>query len=226
VWRVVLASTVAAAVLLGPEAAWADQSATSSNDNDAIVVARRAPRLRLALGADAIVGFAGPPQSGAYRYGYPASLSGVVAGGGFTVDAGVELGDGAAVYLRLQAADFGPKPFATEAAGYAMAEWIPLRWLSVASGLGYELLAPPNVFNCPTGPGAAAECASIARADYPHWSGVSLPLVLGFNVLEVRVPDRGTRAAVRVTLEGAGGVSLATFAYGWHAGANLAFALM
>jgi hypothetical protein len=209
-----------------PHAAWASDTVQPSPDPGAVAAARARTRLRLSVGADTVVGFAGPPQTAAYRNGYPASLTGVVAGGGFTVDAGAQLGDRAAMYLRLQAADFGPKPFATEMAAYAIGEWLPVQWLSLASGVGYELLSPPNEFNCGVGPGAAAECAAMARADYPHWSGVSVPLVVGFNVLTLRMPDRVTRAAVRITLEGAGGISPVTFAYGWHAGASLAVALM
>ncbi len=211
---------------VAPRAAWADDFARPSPEPDALAAARAATRLRLSAGADAVVGFAGPPQNGAYPNGYPASLSGVVAGGGVTIDAGAQFGDRAALYLRLQAADFGPKPFATEMAAYAMGEWLPVSWLSLASGVGYELLAPPNVFNCGVGPVADAECAAIARADYPHWSGVSVPLVVGFNVLTIRMGDRRTRAVLRITLEGAGGVSPVTLAYGWHAGAGLSVALM
>jgi hypothetical protein len=161
-------------------------------------------------------GFAGPPQTSAFRNGYSSSLSGIVAGGGVAVDLGVELGDAAAVYVRGEGSGFGAPPFASDAAVYLVGEWTPRHWLSVASGLGYELMAPPAMCNGFGGCGT----------DYPHWTGLSVPLILVFNVLQVRLPDGVHRAAVRIGLEGAAGLSPSTDAYDWHATATLGVALM
>ena len=56
--------------------------------------------------------------------------------------------------------------------------------------------------------------------DYPQWTGLSVPLILVFNVLQVRLPGGVNRAAVHIGLEGAAGLSSSTDAYDWHAAAT------
>jgi hypothetical protein len=142
----------------------------------------------------------------------------VVAGPGLTVDVGVQLGDRVAVYVRAQATGFGSpgSPFVSQAAWYAVAEWTPHRWLSLGTGVGYEMLAPPAQNN---GPGPV-------RDDGPHWSGLSVPLIVGFNLFESGDPNRVRRTALRVGLEGAGGVDPSTDAFGWHVALGLGIAWM
>ena len=124
-----------------------------------------------------------------------------------------------ALYARAQAIGFGSpgSPFVSQAAGYAVAEWTPKRWISLGTGLGYEMLAPPAGCNGPeTGP-----CP-----EGPHWFGLSVPLIAGFNLLESDDPNRVRRTALRIGIEGAGGVDLSTGAIGWHAALSLGLALM
>ena len=173
------------------------------------------PRFRLDAAANVTLGFASPPPRGSY----PSSLTGIVVGPGLLIDVGVQLGDSAAVYARAQAIGFGTpgSPFVAQAAGYAVGEWTPKRWVSLGTGLGYEMLAPPAGCNG-TGTGACPEG--------PHWFGLSLPLIAGFNLLESGDPNRVRRTALRIGIEGAGGVDLSTGAIGWHAALNLGLALM
>ena len=175
-----------------------------------------APRLRLDATGNLTIGVASSPPYRPGR-GYPSSLSGVVGGPGFTVDAGVQVRDLVAIYVRAEASGFGSSgsPFVSMAAGYAVAEWTPFRWISLGTGLGYEILAPSSTCNgmgpCPDG---------------PHWSGLSVPLIMGFNLFESGDPNRVRRTAFRVGLEAAGGVEPSTDAFGWHRALGLGVAWM
>jgi hypothetical protein len=175
-------------------------------------------RFRFDVAANLTLGFAGPPPN-PVGGSYPSSLTGIVAGPGLQVDVGAQLGDRVAVYARAQAIGFGPpvSPFVSQAAGYAVADWTPRRWISLGTGLGYEMLAPPAGCN---GTGTAG-CP-----EGPHWFGLSVPLIVGFNLLESGDPNRVRRTALRIGIDGAGGVDLSTGAIGWHAALSLGLALM
>jgi hypothetical protein len=206
-------------LLLAPRGALAEPEATDAvrdvSRPMSASLSRSAPRLRFDVAGNAAAGVANaPPHPG--PGGYPSSLQGFVGGVGFTVDAGVQAGDLVAFYLRVQASDFGHPPFASEAASYAIAEWTPRDWASLGTGLGYEMLAPPPTCN------GIGPCGS----DYPHWSGLSVPVLVGFNLFASGDPSRIRRVALRIGLEGAAGVSLLTEAIGWHMGLNLGLALM
>jgi hypothetical protein len=118
--------------------------------------------------------------------------------------------------LRAQASGFGAPPFASEAAAYGIAEWTPLHWFSLGSGLGYEMLAPR-----PTCHGMGP-----CSVDYPHWYGLSVPFLVGFNLVQMRYAAGVQRAAIRLGLEGALGLDPSIEAYGWHMAMSLGLALM
>jgi hypothetical protein len=62
--------------------------------------------------------------------------------------------------------------------------------------------------------------------DDPHWYGLSVPLIVGFNVFASHEPRRIQRPVLRIGLEWAGGVDLSTAAFGWHLALSLGIALM
>jgi hypothetical protein len=200
---------------LGASSAFGGQPASTA-EGESSSASVSAPRLRVGVSGLTGGGFAGPPQGGAYRYGYPSSLSGVVGGAGISIDAGLQLGDETAFYLRGEASGWGAPPFASDAAGYLVAEWTPLWWLSLGSGLGYELMAPPATCN------GMGPCGT----NYPHWTGFSVPVLVVFNLPQVRLPKGDSRAALRLGIEGAGGLSVTTMAYDWHLALSLGVALM
>jgi hypothetical protein len=168
--------------------------------------------MRLRLGAAAIANFgsasygsAGAAQNIAtFNASSPA---GVVSGAGFAVDFGLQLGDTAALYLRGEASGLAPPGIGPDIAGYAVAEWTPRYWISLGSGLGYEDMGPAGTYN--------GLCPCPVR-QMPHWTGVSVPVLVTFNVLQARLPDGAYRAAIRIGLEGAAGLSPANEAYDWH----------
>ncbi len=204
-----LALLVGLAALGVPRLAVAGDEPAAESDVTPTPVAPDFPRLRVGLGANFMVGNVSPPIRG-YPGGYPSSLQGIVTGGpGVEIDIGVRLVEQASVVVRLEGMGFcaGGSPFVCEASGYVIGEWLPLPWMSLASGAGYEMLAPPgvNVDGPPSDSG-------------PHWYGVSAPIIVGFNLGNWRAGDDPHRVAIRPVLEWAGGVSPSTLAFAWHLG--------
>jgi hypothetical protein len=178
--------------------------------------------MRLRFGASAIAntgsatyGSAGTTQNLATLNA--SSPAGPVGGGGFAIDAGLQLGDTAAVYLRAEASGLAPPGIGPDLAGYAVAEWTPRYWISLGSGLGYEDLGPA---------GSNHGFYPVRDEHPPHWTGVSVPVLVTFNLLQLRLPDEAYRAAIRLGLEGAAGVSPANGATDWHLCVSLGAALM
>jgi hypothetical protein len=111
------------------------------------------------VGANLMAGNVNPPTRG-YPGGYPSSLEGIVAGPGVEIDVGVQLREEVAIYERLKGVVFCSRPssFACEAAGYVIAEWLPSPWVYLASGIGFEMLAPPGSSNGPVAPSGPLRC--------------------------------------------------------------------
>ena len=162
-----------------------------------------APRLRLDVAASVIRGVA-----------YPSWLTGDFIGAGLTLDVGAQFGNRFALYARAQA--YTPLTF--EGAAYATAEWIPLDWLSVGSGLGYQVVYGPFGSSVPTGGGFNFNAA--------HWSGLSVPVLVAFNITVYGAPDRPPRIVLRFGLDTAAGFDPATDTAAWYVATSAGVALM
>jgi hypothetical protein len=112
-----------------------------------------------------------------------------------TLDLGVRINRYVSVYAR---GEFGTIVVAGQAAAYAIAEWTPVPRVSLGTGIGADAMAA-------WGDGA--------------WSGVSIPLIAGFDVA------RWNRNALRIGLETAGGLDPSTSFYGWHAAVTFGWVL-
>ncbi len=190
-------------------------NAVADMNDAALATSRDAPRLRLDVSANALVGYAGAPRVNLVNGSYPSGEQGWVHGFGAQGSFGVELGEHRALYARGQfsTADWGLQ----EAAAYAVGEWTPIPVVSLGSGIGYEVLEPPGSSNAlyPSAGGPTA-----------HWDGLSVPLLVGVNLHDWRAPDGVTRTVLRLGIEGALGISLTTQATGWHSALSLGVALM
>ncbi len=111
------------------------------------------------------------------------------------LDLGVRINRYVSVYAR---GEFGTIVLAGQAAAYAIAEWTPIPRLSLGTGIGVDAMA--------------------AWGDGP-WSGVSIPLILGFDVA------RWNRNALRIGLEAAGGLDPSTSFCGGHAALTFGWVL-
>jgi hypothetical protein len=96
---------------------------------------------------------------------------------------------------------------------YAIAEWTPRPWISLGTGAGVDHMSSGYVVNPGCGTTGSGACSS-PRAD---WTGVSVPLLIGFN-FGCPHPERPRHSALRLGLEGAGGVEPSTGINGWHTG--------
>lgn len=141
-------------------------------------------RLHAAAGLGGVVGFANGAgvQAGA--------LNPTLVG-----DLGASLGPAASVYLR---GEVGTDIMGSQAAAYAVAEWLPIERLSLGTGVGVD---------------GMAEYSPDSHMDNGWW-GVSVPLIVGIGLVPT---SDGT---LRLGLEGAVGMSSAKV-FGWHASTTL-----
>ena len=110
-------------------------------------------------------------------------------------DLGVRLAPAASVYLR---GEVGGIVLNNQAAGYAVAEWLPIHRLSLGTGVGVD---------------AMASYAADSSKDN-IWYGVSVPLIVGIGLV------RTSAGTLRLGLEGAVGMNSAKV-IGWHASTTL-----
>jgi hypothetical protein len=180
---------LAASVGVLPAAAAARADEYPPAAHDA-AVDRTAPRLRF----DVAGGFAaGSAQSS--RVSAAAVVPTLV------VDLGVQLGDRWALFGHAT----GGSALAWNLGGaYLVGEWTPLRWISVGTGVGYASWNSWNLCGC--------------DAQRSEWSGISVPLLIGFNLGGGRREAATRRAALRLGLEGVGGYDASTETAGWHGG--------
>lgn len=179
--------------------------------------------------ASEVVRFAEPPKDGArFRFG----IAGTVAGGlanaqtsagnhvsagvlapGLQLDLGVQFNSRAALYLR---GEVNSVAITNGASAYLVAEWTPMRGFSVGTGLGVDAMAFLWA--------AAVEGDNSYRNS---WAGISVPLVLGYQVVDRDQWEAGGRKRVfRIGLELAGGVEPRSWVPGWHANLSVGFTLM
>lgn len=111
------------------------------------------------------------------------------------VDLGARLAPAASVYLR---AEGGGIMYANQAAGYAVAEWLPIKRLSLATGVGVDAML--------------SYCQDCIKDNI--WTGVSVPLIVGIGLVRTHA---GT---LRLGLEGAAGMDSAQVV-GWHASTSV-----
>jgi hypothetical protein len=116
------------------------------------------------------------------------------------VNLGVQFGDKAALYAHVEG---GSLLFMNQGGAYLVGEWTPDRKVSLGTGLGYESMN--GFWSC--------GCDGVRN----EWSALSVPLLINFN-LGVPHPEKARRAAMRLGLEGAGGLELATRTLGGHWG--------
>jgi hypothetical protein len=116
------------------------------------------------------------------------------------IDLGVQLGDDWALYGHAAG---GSLLFLNQGEAYLVGEWTPRRWVSFGTGIGYDGMSVELVCDC--------------QGTRSNWSGVSVPLLIGFNFGSPRA-DQARRAFWRLGFEGAGGVEPATGTLGWHGG--------
>jgi hypothetical protein len=133
------------------------------------------------------------------------------------IDLGVRIDPQTAIYAR---AEVGSIVLANQAALYLVGEWQALRWLSLATGIGWDGMASMsfgeanNASLRPMGPGTAIpDYYSTSNS----WSAISIPVIVG---IQLSRSYSGARA-LRLDLEGAGGWQSSTNTYGWHTSVSL-----
>jgi hypothetical protein len=173
-------------------------SATAIASEGVPGVERPAPRLRFDVSGGFAVGVASNSQNSPQ-----VSASAIVPT--VVVDVGVQLADPWALYGRVAG---GSALVSHQGEAYLIGEWTPRRWISLATGIGVDYLGAPQ-------PGPI-------RGD---WAGVSVPLLVGFNV-DCPPPEGARRSALRLGLEGAAGSEPGTGVPGWHVGAAFGGAWM
>jgi len=128
---------------------------------------------------------------------------------GLTLDLGVQLRDEVAAYLHGQLSYLVTMG---QASVYAVGEWTPRRWVSMATGVGFDAMGGGQCIECPGGPRGT-------------WSGISVPLIVALNLGPAR-PTGSYRHAFRVGVENAVGIEPTTGVFGWRLSLMLGYALM
>jgi hypothetical protein len=119
------------------------------------------------------------------------------------LDLGWRIDRRASVYAR---GEVGGIVLANQAAVYAVGQWTPVDWLSLASGIGWDAMVSY----------AQNDGCVICRNT---WSAVSIPLIVGVDVAH------WDRSAWRFGFEGAGGFDPSTATYGWHTAVTFGWVL-
>jgi hypothetical protein len=124
-----------------------------------------------------------------------------------TLDLGAQITDHAAIFARLEG---GTIALAASGAAYLITEWTPHPVISLGTGVGYDGISDASVLLCAGG-------TSCLRST---WSGVSVPLIVGFNLqsrnaVSAAAPNHHGR--LRIELEAAGGYAEKTQTWGIHA---------
>ena len=116
------------------------------------------------------------------------------------LDFGVQSNRHFALYLHLLA---GTLILSSNAGAYGIAEYTPVRWLSLGTGVGYEIHHL-----------AIATGGNEVR-DRNYWSGVSVPLIAAFNFGGAEGwNSRQSRSVLRLAVEGALGAEPLTGIWG------------
>jgi hypothetical protein len=129
---------------------------------------------------------------------------------GLVVDMGVQLGDYTALYFHGK---LNTLFTSSEDATYVIAEWTPVHWFSLGTGIGVDHMVAPPI------------CYPTTGCIRSTWFGFSFPLTLGLNIGE-RPDFLARRGVFRIGLEGAAGIEPGTSVLGIHATTALSFTLM
>jgi hypothetical protein len=151
-------------------------------------------RLRLGVALGGAVGLA--------RH-YPATGLAVEAGAlnpTVHLDLGLQISPNVSVYAH---GEFGTIVLANQAAAYLIGEWSPRRWYAIGAGVGWD--------------GMATWCPDCNERS--TWSGVSIPVLVGFDVWQK------DHHALRIGAEVAGGFEPETATFGWHGAVTFGWAL-
>jgi hypothetical protein len=134
---------------------------------------------------------------------------------GLTLDLGVQMNRHVALFARASASSL---IVMNHASVFGIAEYSPLEWLSLGTGLGWTGISSgfsQSVDTC---------CGGIA-AFRSSWGAIAVPAVVGFN-LGSRNPLNGRMQGFRVDLSGALGLEPGSGALGWTASVALGYATM
>jgi hypothetical protein len=184
-----------------------EQAPVSEVSRPAPVESEDGPRFRLGAGGAVLFGSA----NGASRDGKQVSAGSLAPA--LQLDLGIQINRHGALYLRGEG---GTVALLSQATGYLVGEWTPVRWLSVGTGVGLDGMAMMWIGGCEGD-----------RCIRNHWWGVSVPLIVGFQFISEKDWDApGAKPALRIGLEGAAGVEPSTGVVGWHAGLSISFVLM
>lgn len=131
---------------------------------------------------------------------------------GLTLDLGVQMNRHVALFVRASASSL---IVMNHAAVFGVAEYSPLEWLSLGTGLGWTGISSAygNDATC---------CGPTWRSS---WGAIAVPAVVGFN-LGARNPLNGRMQGFRVDLMGAVGLEPGSGALGWTASLALGYVTM
>ncbi len=133
---------------------------------------------------------------------------------GLTLDLGVQMNRRVALFVRASASSL---LVMNHAAVFGVAEYSPVEWLSLGTGLGWTGIS--SAF------GQSAESCCGAVEFRSSWGAIAVPAVVGFN-LGGRNPLNGRMQGFRVDLTGALGLEPGSGALGWTASLALGYATM
>jgi len=195
-----------------PVAPPAEQAATVSKTLPAPEdSAKDGPRFRFGIAGAVAGGRASGVTSAGTR------VSSAVLGPGLQLDLGAQLRRDLAVFVRGEGASI---LWFSGASAYLVAEWTPIRLLSVGTGLGADTMVGPYFAagDCPAG--------SYCPPERTGWTGLSVPLVVGLQLIDAADWEGHRRtSALRLGLEVAAGVEPRSWVFGWHANLTAGFVL-
>lgn len=198
---VVVAPWAAPTVVLLPPPA---PEAASPSDL-AVTTPADASRVRFGIAGNLTVGLANDRGHG---------VNAGVFAPGLTLDLGVQMNRRVALFARASASSL---IVMNHASVFALAEYSPLEWLSLGTGLGWTGMS--SAF----GNDAATCCGGLSFRS--SWGAIAVPAVVGFN-LGARNPLNGRMQGFRVDLSGALGLEPGSGALGWTASLALGYATM
>lgn len=178
---------------------------TASPSDLAVTSPADASRLRFGIAGNLTVGL-----SNDHGHGVNAG----VFAPGLTLDLGVQMNRRVALFARASASSL---IVMNHASVFGIAEYSPLEWLSLGTGLGWTGISSgfsQSVDSC---------CGAVAFRS--SWGAIAVPAVVGFN-LGARNPLNGRMQGFRVDLSGALGLEPGSGALGWTASLALGYATM
>jgi hypothetical protein len=163
-----------------------------------------ASRLRFGIAGNLTVGLANDHGHGVN--------TGVFAPG-LTLDLGVQMNRRVALFVRASTSSL---IVMNHASVFGIAEYSPVEWLSLGTGLGWTGISSGF------GNGDATCCGPSWRSS---WGAIAMPAVVGFN-LGSRNPLNGRMQGFRVDVMGALGLEPGSGALGWTASLALGYATL